>query len=98
MAAAEAQRAKAVWLAADAGLYGASAELLYLAGLTAFDSGALGLAQRYFVHALRLAEEAGTWAFTGNVLAAMSHLVVAGARGEKAIQLARAGLVSVKGA
>jgi hypothetical protein len=32
------------------------------------------------------------------VLAAMSHLVVAGARGEEAVQLARAGLVSAKGA
>ncbi|TMC10432.1 MAG: hypothetical protein E6J41_08240 [Chloroflexi bacterium] len=83
---------------ADASLYSASAELLYLAGLTAFDSGALGLAERYFIHALRLAEEAGTRAFTGNVLAAMSHLVIAGGRGAEAIQLARAGLVSAKAA
>lgn len=83
---------------ADPSLYGASAELLYLAGLTAFDSGALGLSERYFIHALRLAEEAGAWAFSGNVLAAMSHLVVAGGRGDEAVQLARAGLVSAKGA
>jgi hypothetical protein len=83
---------------ADVSLYSASAELLYLAGLTAFDSGALGLAERYFIHALRLAEEAGTRAFTGNVLAAMSHLVIAGGRGAEAVQLARAGLVSAKGA
>ncbi len=83
---------------ADASLYGASAELLYLAGLTAFDSGSLGLAERYFIHALRLAEEGGSCAFAGNVLAAMSHLVVAAGRGEDAVQLARAGLVSARGA
>jgi hypothetical protein len=82
----------------DASLYSASAELLYLAGLTAFDSGALGLAERYFIHALRLAEEAGIRAFTGNVLAAMSHLVIAAGRSAEAVQLARAGLVSAKGA
>jgi hypothetical protein len=82
----------------DASLYGASSELLYLAGLTAFDSGALGLAERYFIQALRLAEEGGTWAFAGNVLAAMCHLVIAQGRGEEAVQLAKAGLVSAKGA
>jgi transcriptional regulator with XRE-family HTH domain len=83
---------------ADASLYGATAELLYLAGLTAFDSGSLGLAERYFIHALRLAEEGASRAFAGNVLAAMSHLVIAAGRGDEAVQLARAGLVSAKGA
>jgi hypothetical protein len=46
---------------------------------------------------LRLAEEGGTRAFVSNVLAAMSHLVVAGGRGEEAVQLAKAGLVSARG-
>jgi len=83
---------------ADPSLYSASAELLYLAGLTAFDSGSIGLAERYFIHALRLAEEGSARAFAGNVLAAMSHLVVAAGRGDEAVQLARAGLVTAKGA
>ncbi|MGH3908109.1 MAG: hypothetical protein ACRDTE_28600, partial [Pseudonocardiaceae bacterium] len=38
-------------------LFHAVAEQVYLAGLTAFDIGACGIAQQYFVYALRLAQE-----------------------------------------
>jgi len=75
-------------------LYYAAAELVYLAGMTAFDSGSCGLAQRYFSYSLRLAEEAGESAFAGNVLAAMAHLANNHKQGKEAANLARAGLVA----
>jgi hypothetical protein len=78
-------------------VFGAAAELTYLAGLTAFDSGRHGLAERYYVQALRLAGEAEEHAFAGNILAAMSHLAISHGDGHEAIQLAKAGLCGIKG-
>jgi hypothetical protein len=77
------------------GMQGAGAELLYLAGLMAFDDGALGLAERYLIQALRFAQEAGDRAFAANTVAAMSHLAVFAGHGEEASRLARAGLVGL---
>ena len=74
---------------------GAGAELLYLAGLMAFDDGALGLAERYLIQALRFAEEGGTRTFAANVVAAMSHLAVFAGHGEEAVRLAEAGLTGI---
>jgi hypothetical protein len=78
-------------------VFGAAAELTYLAGLTAFDSGRHGLAERYYIQALRLAGEAEEHAFAGNILAAMSHLAISHGDGHEAIQLAKAGLCGIKG-
>jgi hypothetical protein len=78
-------------------VFGAAAELTYLAGLTAFDSGQHGLAERYFVQALRLASEAEEHAFASNILAAMSHLAISHGDGHEAVQLAKAGLCGAKG-
>jgi len=46
----------------------AGAELLYLAGLMAFDDGALGLAECYLIQALRLSQEAGSRSFAANTV------------------------------
>jgi hypothetical protein len=77
-------------------VFGAAAELTYLAGLTAFDSGRHGLAERYYIQALRLASEAEEHAFAGNILAAMSHLAISHGDGHEAVQLAKAGLCGAK--
>jgi hypothetical protein len=77
-------------------VFGATAELTYLAGLTAFDSGQHGLAERYYIQALRLASEAEEHAFAGNILAAMSHLAISHGDGHEAIQLAKTGLCGTK--
>jgi hypothetical protein len=77
-------------------VFGAAAELTYLAGLTAFDSGQHGLAERYYIQALRLASEAEEHAFAGNILAAMSHLAISHSDGHEAVQLAKAGLYGAK--
>lgn len=68
------------------------AEQVYLAGLTAFDLGACGLAQQYFVYALRLAQEGEDDAFAANLFAAMAHLVNHHGQGGEGVQLAQAGL------
>jgi hypothetical protein len=68
------------------------AEQVYLAGLTAFDIGACGLAQQYFVYALRLAQEGEDDTFAANVLAAMAHLANHHGQGAEGAQLAQAGL------
>jgi transcriptional regulator with XRE-family HTH domain/tetratricopeptide (TPR) repeat protein len=72
----------------------AVAETAYLAGLTAFDCGACGLAQRYYTYALRLSQEAEDDGFAANILAAMAHLANSHGNGREAVQLARTGLVA----
>src|SRR5205809_3659080 len=54
-------------------MFSAAAELTYLVGWKAFDSAQHGLAQRYYVKALRLANEADDGAFGGFILRAMGH-------------------------
>ncbi|MDT0343179.1 transcriptional regulator [Streptomyces litchfieldiae] len=72
-------------------LFGAAARLTELAGYMAVDSGLPGLAQRYYIQALRLAQAAGDRAFGGYVLAAgMSHLAAELGNPREVIQLARA--------
>lgn len=77
-------------------LQAASAQLVYLAGLTAFDSGACGLAQQYFATALGLAGEAEDDAFAANILAAMAHLASTHRDAREAIHLAEAGIVGAR--
>lgn len=70
-------------------LFAAVADLTRLAGWTSYDIGAHGLAQRYFVQALRLAQAAGDRAFGAYVLVTMSRQAVHLGHGREAVQLAR---------
>ncbi|MER5491757.1 regulator [Streptomyces sp. NPDC002490] len=70
-------------------LFGAAAELTRLAGWTSYDIGAHGLAQRYFVQALRLSQAAGDRAYGAYVLITMSRQAVYLGHGREAVQLAR---------
>ncbi|MFF2145167.1 regulator [Kitasatospora sp. NPDC058190] len=70
-------------------LFGAVADLTRLAGWTSFDIAAHGLAQRYFVQALRLSQAAGDRALGGYILVTMSHQAVHLGHGREAVQLAR---------
>ncbi|MTE18735.1 regulator [Streptomyces sp. TRM43335] len=70
-------------------LFGAAADLTRLAGWTAYDIAAHGLAQRYFVQALRLAQAAGDRAYGSYVLVTMSRQAVYLGHGREAVQLAR---------
>jgi transcriptional regulator with XRE-family HTH domain len=54
------------------GLLAAAARLCDLAAFMSFDSGEQGLAQRYFLQALRLAHASGHHALTGHILGDMS--------------------------
>ncbi|MGK5533560.1 transcriptional regulator [Streptomyces sp. URMC 129] len=72
-------------------LFFAAARLTELAGYMAVDSGLPGLAQRYYIQALRLAQASGDRGFGGYVLAAgMSHLAAELGNPREVIQLARA--------
>ncbi|MFJ8438706.1 regulator [Kitasatospora griseola] len=70
-------------------LFGAVADLTRLAGWTSFDIAAHGLAQRYFVQALRLSQAAGDRVLGGFVLTTMSQQAVHLGHAREAIQLAR---------
>jgi hypothetical protein len=70
-------------------LFAAAADLTRLAGWTSYDVGAHGLAQRYFVQALRLAQAAGDRAYGSYVLVTMSRQAVYLGHGREAVQLAR---------
>lgn len=70
-------------------LFAAVADLTRLAGWTSYDIGAHGLAQRYFVQALRLAQAAGDRVYGGYVLITMSRQAVHLGHGREAVQLAR---------
>jgi hypothetical protein len=70
-------------------LFGAAADLTRLAGWTSFDIAAHGLAQRYFVQALRLSQVAGDRAYGSFVLVTMSRQAVYLGHGREAVQLAR---------
>jgi hypothetical protein len=72
-------------------LFAAVARLTELAGYMAVDTGQPGLAQRYYIQALRLAQAAGDRAYGGYVLAAsMSHLAAQLGNPREIAQLARA--------
>ncbi|MFJ2604647.1 regulator [Streptomyces sp. NPDC091279] len=70
-------------------LFGAVADLTRLAGWTSYDIAAHGLAQRYFVQSLRLAQAAGDRAYGSYVLVTMSRQAVYLGHGREAVQLAR---------
>ncbi|KIF74145.1 regulator [Streptomyces sp. 150FB] len=70
-------------------LFGAAADLTRLAGWTSYDIAAHGLAQRYFVQALRLSQAASDRAYGSYVLITMSRQAVYLGHGREAVQLAR---------
>lgn len=70
-------------------LFAAVADLTRLAGWTSYDIAAHGLAQRYFVQSLRLAQAAGDRAYGSYVLVTMSRQAVYLGHGREAVQLAR---------
>lgn len=70
-------------------LFAAVADLTRLAGWTSYDIAAHGLAQRYYVQALRLAQAAGDRAYGSYVLVTMSRQAVYLGHGREAVQLAR---------
>jgi transcriptional regulator with XRE-family HTH domain len=79
-------------------LFGAVARLTELAGYMAVDTGQPGLAQRYYIQALRLAQAAGDRAYGGYVLAAgMSHLAAQLGNPREIAQLARAAQEGTRG-
>ncbi|MEV4434639.1 transcriptional regulator [Streptomyces sp. NPDC049555] len=79
-------------------LFAAVARLTELAGYMAVDTGQPGLAQRYYIQALRLAQAAGDRAYGGYVLAAsMSHLAASLGNPREIAQLAKAAQEGARG-
>ncbi|MCQ4042382.1 transcriptional regulator [Streptantibioticus rubrisoli] len=79
-------------------LFAAVARLTELAGYMAVDTGQPGLAQRYYIQALRLAQAAGDRGYGGYVLAAgMSHLAASLGNPREIAQLARAAQEGARG-
>ncbi|MEV8453780.1 transcriptional regulator [Streptomyces sp. NPDC052095] len=79
-------------------LFGAVARLTELGGYMAVDTGQPGLAQRYYIQALRLAQAADDRAYGGYVLAAsMSHLAAQLGNPREIAQLARAAQEGARG-
>jgi hypothetical protein len=77
--------------AVERALYEAAAEQAYLVGWMTYDDGAHGLAQRYLIQALRLAEASGNAALGAHVLAGMSDQANLLGHPREAMMLARAG-------
>ncbi|WP_344973026.1 tetratricopeptide repeat protein [Salinactinospora qingdaonensis] len=78
-------------------MFGAAAELAYLAGWKAHDAGRAGLAQRYYLHAFRLAEEADPQAHAGYVLRILAHQAFDNGYHDHCVDLAEAALSRVRG-
>jgi hypothetical protein len=79
-------------------LFGAVAVLTELAGWMAHDVGRHGVAQRYFIQALRLSQAAGDRACGAYVLTSMSNQALHLGHGHDAVQLARAAQQGAAGA
>jgi transcriptional regulator with XRE-family HTH domain len=73
-------------------LFSAVAEAMLLAAWMAYDAGLHGVAQRYFVQALHVAQNADDRPLAGSVLDAMSHQATFLGRYEHAANLARAAI------
>lgn len=79
-------------------LFATVARLTELAGYMAVDTGQPGLAQRYYIQSLRLAQAAGDRGYGGYVLAAsMSHLAAQLGNPREIAQLARAAQEGARG-
>lgn len=78
-------------------LFSAAAEVAQLLGWTAYDTGRHGMAQRYLIQALRLAQEANDRMMGGRLLGNMSHQANYLGNFDQAVQLARAAQEGAKG-
>jgi hypothetical protein len=72
-------------------LYAAASEQCYLVGWMAYDDGQHGLAQRYLIQSLRLAQASGDAALGAHVLAGMSDQANLLGHPHEAVALAKAG-------
>ncbi|WP_245547595.1 hypothetical protein [Nocardia brevicatena] len=77
-------------------LFAATPELTKLAGWAAYDLEERGLAQRYFIQALRMARAASDAGLAGEILAAMSHQATYVGRSGDAIDLACAARIAAR--
>lgn len=78
-------------------LFSASSEVVQLLGWTAYDIGRHGVAQRYLIQALRLAQAADDRMMGGRILSNMSHQATYLGNFDQAAQLARAAQEGSKG-
>jgi hypothetical protein len=78
-------------------LHTVASEALLQAAWMTYDAGRHGLAQRYFIQALRLAQAAGDALLAGSVLDAMSHQATFVGRHKEAAELARSARVGTRG-
>lgn len=78
-------------------LFSAASEVAQLLGWTAYDIARHGLAQRYLIQALRLAQAADDRMMGGRLLSNMSHQATYLGNFEQAVQLARAAQEGSKG-
>ncbi|MFF3451527.1 hypothetical protein ACFYXJ_30790 [Streptomyces sp. NPDC002667] len=76
-------------------LLSTAAEATLLAGWMSYDACRHGLAQRYFLQALRLAQDANDRRLAGSILSAMSHQATFLGRYTQAATLARAALMGI---
>ncbi|GGV00643.1 hypothetical protein GCM10010245_04010 [Streptomyces spectabilis] len=76
-------------------LFSTVAEATLLAGWMAYDACRHGLAQRYFLQALRLAQDANDRRLAGSILSAMSHQATFLGKYTQAATLARAALMGI---
>jgi hypothetical protein len=83
--------------ATGAALFSAAADVAQLLGWTAYDLAHHGLAERYFIQAVRLADAAGDRAMAARLLANMSHQATYLGRFTDAVQLARAAQEGARG-
>jgi hypothetical protein len=79
-------------------LFSAASQVAELLGWTAYDIGRHGLAQRYFIQGLRLAQAADDRMMGGRLLASMSHQATYLGNFDHAVQLARAAQEGSRGA
>jgi transcriptional regulator with XRE-family HTH domain len=91
-------RANDSFTATGRALHEAGAEQLYLLGWMAYDDGDHGLAQRYLLQALRLAQEAQCPELGAHVLAGLSDQATLTGHPDQALQLARAGRAGLRDA
>lgn len=78
-------------------LFSTAAESTLLAGWMSYDACHHGLAQRYLLQALRLAQDGDDRRLAGSVLSAMSHQATFLGRYRQAATLARAALMGISG-
>jgi tetratricopeptide (TPR) repeat protein len=78
-------------------MFGAAAELAYLAGWKAHDAGLAGLAQRYYLHAFEFAAESDPGAHAGYVLRILAHQALDLGEREHCVDLATGALARARG-